>query len=160
MGRRCHVMAVLPCCLLLGACGSGDEQGGDEPGSSSSASSSTPSSDNVVQAFKEQGLEVGDSYPVDEDPNQAKFIGPKTYQEGTRFLLPSLGEDTGGQVYTYASRDDLGVMKNYWETLNENTTGMLYSHVYDKGNVLVHITGQLPKGKADEYGQVLEQMDF
>ena len=162
---RWSAMFVFVLCLLLSACGSGEQRSG-EPGASSSSdsppsgSSNTPPSDEVVQTFRDQGLEVGDSYPIEEDPGHAKFIGPKTYQEGTRFLLPSAGEDTGGQVYTYASRDDLEVMKNYWESLNEDTSGMLYSHVYDKGTVLVHITGQFPKGKADRYGQVLQEMDF
>jgi hypothetical protein len=114
----------------------------------------------ITNYFRDQGLEVGDSYPIEEDPGHAKFIGPKTYQEGTRFLLPSAGEDTGRQVYTYASRDDLEVMKNYWESLNEDTSGMLYSQVYDKGTVLVHITGQFSKGEADRYSQVLQEMDF
>src|SRR4028118_2354156 len=146
-------MFVFVLCLLLSACGSGEQRSG-EPGASSSSdsppsgSSNTPPSDEVVQTFRDQGLEVGDSYPIEEDPGHAKFIGPKTYQEGTRFLLPSAGEDT------------VEVMKNYWESLNEDTSGMLYSHVYGKGTVLVHITGQFPKGRADRYGQVLQEMDF
>jgi hypothetical protein len=161
-------MAILLCFVAgaLVACGSGASQQQSQGGSEGSQQSppaeapKTPSSTDVVQAFRDAGLEVGDATPVDQDPAQAKFIGPKTYQEGTRFLLPSLGNDSSGQVYTYASRKDLEVMKNYWGTLSENTTGMLFSWVYDKGNVLVHLNGSLPKGKADQYGQVLEQMQF
>jgi hypothetical protein len=80
---------------------------------------------------------------------------PKTEKEGTRFEIPS-GEDKTGDVFTYESRDDLEVMKSYWEAFNESGSGMFYTHVYDEGLVLVRIDGSVPKSKADEYGEVME----
>lgn len=154
---------VLTCCVLLlivltAGCSSNDSASNSSSSSSSSTSSSatpSPKSPEVVQAFKDAGLEVGDTNDIDTDARWKEFIGPKTYQEGTRFAIPSTGRDSTGQVFTYKTKDDLNVMKNYWNTLNENTTGFLYSHVYDKGLILVHIGGGVPKGQADKYGDVL-----
>ena len=44
-------------------------------------SSGYPTSEDVVQAFKDEGLEVGESYYVDEEegPNPV----PRTYKEGS-----------------------------------------------------------------------------
>jgi zinc-ribbon domain len=53
--------------------------------------------DDVVEDFREAGLDVGESYPLDEEPNTQSSILPKTYQEATRFVIPSLGKDSDGQ---------------------------------------------------------------
>ncbi len=138
-----------------------------------SSASSTPTSEEVVQAFKDAGLEVRNAHPLEEDPDWGTGMVPKTEKEGTRFEIPSGEENTPGDegrlerigdenkvgdVFTYESREDLEVMKDYWETVNETGGGMFYTHVYDKGLVLVRIDGSLPKSEADEYGEVLEDM--
>jgi hypothetical protein len=50
-----------------------------------------PSSEEVVEAFKEEGLEVGTYYDVD-DEGEGQSPVPQTYVEGTRFTIPSLKE--------------------------------------------------------------------
>ena len=50
-----------------------------------------PSSEEVVEAFEEEGLEVGTYYDVDDEEEGQSPI-PQTYVEGTRFTIPSLEE--------------------------------------------------------------------
>lgn len=86
---------------------------------------------------------------------------PKTQKEATRFELTSVpplaGEVETGDVFTYDSREDLEVMKSYWESLNEQG-GMFFSWVYEKDNALVHLPSRLPKTEAERFGEVLEEM--
>jgi hypothetical protein len=130
-------------------------------------SSGYPTSEDVVQAFKDEGLEVGESYDVDaeEGPNPV----PRTYKEGTRFTIPSLerratgkakvgGPDNGagGRVFAFESEEDLAPARDYYEGL-EQASGMFFSHVFVGGNTLVQINGELPKSRADEYEAALSK---
>jgi len=113
-----------------------------------------PSAEDVVRAFSREGLEVGVFYPVEEEgPSPV----PITYEEGTRFTTPSLGEDAGGRVFTFESEEDLQPVRDYYEELGKEV-GMFNSHVYVEGNVLLQINGQLPKDQAEEYEAVLREV--
>jgi hypothetical protein len=111
----------------------------------------SPSSEEVVLAFKEQGLEVGAFYPF-----TSPGLVPQTYTEATRFEIPSLGPDEGGRVFVFESREDLAIVREYYTGLGE-ASPLFYSHVYEDGRVLVQISGELPKMEADRYGEVLER---
>jgi hypothetical protein len=59
-----------------------------------------PSSEEVVEAFREDGLEVGEVYPIEKQEGPSPGVRsrlPGTYEEGTRFEIPSLGEDATGR---------------------------------------------------------------
>jgi hypothetical protein len=128
--------------------------------------SGQPTSEGVVQAFRDEGLEVGESYDVDEEegPNPV----PRTYKEGTRFTIPSLerpageakvgGPDNGvgGRVFTFESEEDLAPVRDYYEGLGR-ASGMFFSHVFVEGNTLVQINGELPESRADEYEAALRK---
>jgi len=118
----------------------------------------TPSSEDIVLAFEEQGLEVGDYYPVEQELDWNKSVVPKTYEEGTRFEIPSLGKDSGGRVFVFEDQEDLEVMRDYYESVEEMPIfgPSLHSHLYTDGLVLLQINGQLPKTQADRYGEVLQ----
>lgn len=117
------------------------------------------SSEDVVEAFRDEGLEVGASFPVEQEPAFEKSPTPKTYEEGTRFEIPSLGRDSGGRVFVYESEEDLRVMKEYYEKLDDMPIfgSALHSHVYQEGLILLQINGELPKLQADRYGEVLRE---
>lgn len=125
---------------------------------------STPSPEKVVSTFSSEGLEVGDSHNLEDDPEFMASLTPKVYEEGHWFEIPSLtareGEPTGGKVYTFDSKEDLEVMESYYESAGEMPIfgGALASHLYsDKRRlILVQIYGQLPKDQADLYGEVME----
>jgi len=123
------------------------------PLTSNTSQATAPDPADVVQAFEDEGLEVGSTYPVDDDPDWTNNLVPKTYTQGTHF---DVGPDQGGQVLVFEDRDDLEVMKKYWENFNRRG-GFLYSHVYDKKNAILHINGQLPKSRADQYNEVFQR---
>jgi hypothetical protein len=116
----------------------------------------TPSSEEVVRAIEDEGLPMGDVYPVGEVKGWKTSPVPKTYTEGTHFDIPGMGEGHGGQVFVFENEEDLDVMVDYYESL-PNKSPMLRSHLYVENLVLLQIGGNLPKGDADAYGDVLEQ---
>ncbi len=99
---------------------------------------------------------MGDIYPVEEVEGWKTSPVPKTYTEGTHFDIPGMGEGHGGQVFVFEDEEDLNVMVDYYEDL-PNTSPMQHSHLYVEKLVLLQIGGNLPKGDADAYGDVLEQ---
>ncbi len=116
----------------------------------------TPSSEVVVRAIQDEGLPMDDIYPVEEVEGWKTSPVPKTYTEGTHFDIPGMGEGHGGQVFVLENEEDLNVMVDYYESL-PNISPMLHSHLYVEKLVLLQIGGNLPKGDADAYGDVLEQ---
>jgi hypothetical protein len=69
------------------------------------------SSEGVVKHFKDEGLEAGDYYDVDDEKGPPSPV-PRTYRDGTRFTIPSMGRDTsgepkGGRLFTFDSQEDL-----------------------------------------------------
>jgi hypothetical protein len=116
----------------------------------------TPSSEEVVRAFEDEGLPMGNIYPVEEVEGWKTSPVPKTYTEGTHFDIPGMGEGHGGQVFVFENEEDLNVMVDYYESL-PNISPMLHSHLYVEQLVLLQIGGNLPKSDADAYGEVREQ---
>lgn len=114
---------------------------------------SPPSSTEVVQAFRDAGLEIGESYPVEQEPGWDEKPVPRTYEEATRFTVPSLGADAGGRVFVFKSEGDLAAVRDYYEGLERSVR----PYVYDEGLVLVQISNQLPEDEAEKYWTVLKE---
>ena len=112
-----------------------------------------PGSAEVVQAFRDAGLEVGEPYPVEQEPGWEARPVPRTYGEGTRFLVPSLGEDAGGRVFVFGSETDLRAVLDFYEGLEPSAR----PYVYVEGLVLVQVSNDLPGGEAERYGTVLRE---
>jgi uncharacterized protein len=112
-----------------------------------------PGSADVVQAFRDAGLEVGESYPVEQEPGWDERPVPRTYEEATRYLIPSLGADAGGRVFVFGSEADLRAVRDFYEDLASSER----PYVYDEGLVLVQISNQLPEGEAERYGATLKE---
>jgi hypothetical protein len=110
-----------------------------------------PTAGEVVQAFREEGLEAGEDQQIDRDADRS-FV-PKTYEEQVSFTIPSAGERTTGRVYTFQSRDDLEQVREHYEGFE----GLSPSYVYVEGNVLVRIPGSVPEEDAEGYGIVLQE---
>ena len=111
------------------------------------------SSADVVQAFREAGLEVGESYPVEQEPGWEELPVPKTYEEATRFEILSIGEDSGGRVFVFESEEDLIAVRDYYEGLPRS----ILPYVYAKGKVLLQINRNLPEAEAERYNAVLNR---
>lgn len=112
-----------------------------------------PGSAEVVQAFRDAGLEVGESYPVEQEPGWEERPVPRTYEEATRFLVPSLGADAGGRVFVFGSEENLRAVRDFYEDLAPSER----PYVYDEGLVLVQISNQLPEDEAERYGAALRE---
>ncbi len=119
----------------------------------------SPGSAEVVQAFRDAGLDVGESYPVEQELGWGRTEVPKTYEGGTRFEILSLGSDPaghaqGGRAFVFGSEGDLATMRNYYE----NLTGAARPYVYVENNALVQLASQLPQAEAERYGAVLRKI--
>lgn len=108
-------------------------------------------SDDAIDAFRAAGLEVGDTIPM--DPNE-ETLAPKTWVEGQRFLIPSLGEDRGGRVMSFANDADLQVMQDYYEGFS----GLLASWVSVKDNLLLQVSVDLPREQWLEYEAAFQSL--
>jgi uncharacterized membrane protein (UPF0127 family) len=117
------------------------------------SAASPPSSTGIVQAFRDAGLEIGESYPVEQEPGWDERVVPRTYEEATRFTIPSLGEDAGGRVFVFKSEGDLSAVRDYYEGLERSVR----PYVYDEGLVLVQISNQLPEDEAEKYWTALKE---
>ncbi len=111
-----------------------------------------PSSEEVVEAFREEGLDVNETRRIDREPDWS--LVPKTYKEQTSFSIPSSGRNAAGCVYTFESREDLETVREHYEGVE----GLSPSYVYDEGNVLVYIPGKVPEDEAERDAETLRKI--
>lgn len=113
---------------------------------------SDPSAEEVVEAFRKEGLEIGEVRQIDRDTDRS--LVPKTYEEQVSFTLPSSGENTTGRVFAFESREDLEVVREHYEGFG----GLFPTYVYAEGNVLLQIPGDVPEDEAERYEEVLREL--
>jgi hypothetical protein len=113
------------------------------------------SSSHAVEVFKRAGLEVGETWPMKKPKDYG--LGPTVAIEGTRFLIPSLGEDKGGRVLSFSSKEDLEKSRRYFDELGK-ASAAFWSWLYVKDNLLLQINGELPEEKAKQYEQALNSL--
>jgi uncharacterized membrane protein (UPF0127 family) len=112
----------------------------------------TPSAAEVIQAFDGAGLEVGNAYPVEQEPDWDNKPVPRTYEEAARFEIPSLGQDSGGRVFVFGSEENLTAVRDYYEGLSSD----IRPYVYVKDKVLVQINSLMSNTDAEKYKAVLD----
>ena|SRR5215207_3313187 len=115
-----------------------------------------PTVEEVIQAFREEGLEVGETRQVDREVDREvdRSFVPKTYKEQVSFTVPSQGERVRGWVFTFESPEDLEQVREHYEGFGE----LFSSYVYVKNKVLVQISGSMPEEQAERYGEVLWEL--
>ncbi len=84
------------------------------------------------------------------------YGGAPTVGEGTRFLIPSLGADKGGRIFT-GPPAALEQLRGYYVETGRGGPAF-FSHTFMRDNVLVQIDGQLPADKAGQYDAALQAM--
>lgn len=109
----------------------------------------------VVDAFRAAGLEAEGARPMKRPDDYG--LAPMTDAEGVRFFIPSLGEESGGRVLSYAAPADVETAQKYYSGLGRQS-GALHSWVYVRDNILVQINGALPEEKASAYESALLAM--
>jgi hypothetical protein len=130
-------------------------------GISALANAGEPTPESVVQEFRDQGLEVGEAYPIEQDEGFKESPTPKVYESGVRFLVPSVcPEECGGRVYSFEDEEDLETMEEYYDSLDNLTMfGPNFGgYTYRNGLLLLQIGGDMKKNRADEYGRVFQDM--
>lgn len=103
-------------------------------------------SNDVILAFKQAGLEVEEARPMNE---QDYGTAPQVC-EGMHFLLYSLGPSHGGRVYFCddpTERDDLAA---FYRNRGERSPAAR-SWVFVKENVVVQLNGALSEERAQAY---------
>jgi hypothetical protein len=127
--------------FTLAGCGGGDNGGGND-----AARGEQITGPDVVNAFRAAGLEAEDPHPMTvDDYGFAPYVC-----DGTRFLIPSLGEDSGGRVFVCRDEDDHESLGAYYEDLGEGSAAF-FSWVFEEGDVLVQINGELDEATARQY---------
>lgn len=109
-------------------------------------------SQDAIDAFQAAGLEAEN--PTAIDPNEDNPV-PKTFVEGQRFLIPSMGEDRGGRVFSFASEGELAQLRDYYEGFS----GMLGSWVSVKDNLVLQVSVDLPREQWLEYEAVFQGLE-
>lgn len=103
--------------------------------------------DKVVEEMGDSGLEF-------ERPTrmQPRDYGMAPYLcDGARFLIPSLGRDSGGRVFVCKNKADRNALADYYRKLGK-TSAIAFSWVFVKGNVVLQLNGNLDEKTAKEYG--------
>jgi hypothetical protein len=111
-----------------------------------------PNAEEVIQAFRDEGLEVGETQQIDREEDRS-FV-PKTYEEQLTFKIPSQGERAGGRVFTFESQEDFEQVREHYEGFGD----LFSSYVYVEDNVLVQISGSVSQEQAERYGEVLQEI--
>ncbi len=108
----------------------------------------------VVDAFRDAGLDVGNPRPLTKaDYGLAPYVG----KEGTRFFIPSLGSDRGGRIISFENAEELARLQKYYVDAGK-ASAAISSWVYVRDNVLVQINGSLPEDRARRYEDALNNM--
>lgn len=110
------------------------------------------SSSDAIQAFRDAQLEIGDVTPI--DTNERQGLTPPTDREGVRFLIPSLGPDNGGRVFSFETQQDLETKRNYYYSPGRSPL-IPFTWVFVHHNLLVQINGTLPRAEAIRYRDAL-----
>lgn len=112
----------------------------------------TQDTDDIIKAFEDKDLEVEDPEEMTKDDyGFAPFVADK----GVRFLIPSVGEDDGGRIFTFQGEEDLHKLKKYYDDLGEDSAA-LASWTIEHKNVLVQLNGDLPGKKAWDYKEAID----
>jgi hypothetical protein len=77
--------------------------------------------------------------------------------EGVRFLVPSICPDCGGRVFVVSNKDERDRLRGYYEELAKGSA-MLFSWVFERGDVIVQINGDLPEEQARKYEAVIQAL--
>lgn len=124
-------------------------------GACSNAKESVWQTSNVLDVFRDAGLEVESPRPMTKDDYG---LAPYIATEGTHFLIPSLCEDCGGRIFSFEDQDDLATMREYYVSLGESSA-MFFSWTFTRDNILVQINGDLPEEQAKQYEAALQAME-
>lgn len=107
--------------------------------------------DDIVQAFKDADLEVGEVTEM----NKKEFGDVR--KEGKRILIPSLGDDAGGRLMSFNKGKDLETTKAYYVDLGKSGP-MFYSHTHQSGKFLLQMNGDMEDAEFEKYVKAMDSV--
>lgn len=111
---------------------------------------SSHSTADVIQSFKDAGLEIGD---VTDLPS--KEYG-ESREEGKRIPVPSLGEDNGGRLFKFKDKKGLEQAKTYYDELGKGSP-LFYSHTYANGLFLLQMNGEMEDAEFEKFKKAMDE---
>lgn len=109
--------------------------------------------DDVVGAFKAANLEAESVRPMTkEDYGAAPYVCT-----GTRFLIPSLGDEAGGRIFICDSDKDRDALSTFYTEMGKSSA-LFFSWVFVKDRIVVQINGDLQEDQARQYEAALNGM--
>lgn len=133
------IMVILGIGLLLGtiACNQAVEGEGD-----------TVNASMVIDHLINEGLEAVDS----RDMNQKDYGPlPMVATSAQVFKLPTIGEGITGHVFVFENQEDMNKVKEVYQQY----AAMVPVWLFDHGNVLLHLSGQVDEENAIDYEEAL-----
>lgn len=134
--KKLLMLITLLSVLTLAACG---------------GSESSKTTDDVIQSFKDTGLDIGE---VSDLPN--KEYGDSR-EEGKRILIPSLGEDSGGRLFKFKSEKDMETAKSYYVELGKGSP-LFFSHTHSNGVFLLQMNGEMEDSEFEKFVKAMDEV--
>lgn len=108
------------------------------------------SGEDVIEAFKDAGLDVG----VSRKMREIDYGFAPVVCEGTLFYITSLGVINGGHIYICETPEDMEKLVTYYTDLSKKSSA-LHTWVYTKDNIVLQLNGELPEDKAKQFEAAL-----
>lgn len=135
--KKISIIIISAFILLLTAC--------------SGESTSTHTTNDVIKAFKDAGLEIGETPELEN-----KEYG-NTREEGIRVLVPALGEDAGGRLFKFKDKKGMEEAKTYYDELGKSGP-MFYSHTHANGTFLLQMNGEMQDAEFEKYKTAMDEV--
>ncbi len=110
----------------------------------------------VVRAIQVAGLESKNAHHM--DPEEFGAI-PALASQGIRFSIPSVCPNCQGTVLSFDDSAALESTKTYYTEATIESDPALSSWVFEKNNILLQLSGELPEAQALQYGTILINLD-
>ncbi|MGW8956593.1 hypothetical protein [Paenibacillus sp. NPDC055715] len=153
--------AVLAFGIVVAGCGNASSKQTEVENKAETASApvkkeeaKTITADEVVAKFKAAGLEAENTREM-----KPKDYGPLPMKakSATVFYLPSIGEKNNGHVFVFDNKEDLQELKKRYEDMGKESA-MFFSYLYEKDNILLHMTGQAKEEQFKKYQDVIDTL--
>ncbi len=110
--------------------------------------------DEVMRMMQLTGLETETIHVM--TPEEYGSI-PVVAAQGLRFSIPSSCPHCEGIVFSFNTPTDLDIIKRFYTSSKNNPQASAW--VFEKDNILLHLSGDLPEAQALQYGAVLIRLD-
>jgi hypothetical protein len=83
---------------------------------------------------------------------------PALAAQGIRFSTPSICPNCGGMVLSFDQKEALEVAKQYYLQASAEANPATSAWVFVKDNILLHLSSEMPRSQALQYGGALVRL--